>query len=679
MHQIPLLHEIATIAAVGALVAVLLARVRLPAVAGLLLAGAIVGPHAAGLVHSVDTIEVLAEVGVVLLLFTIGLEFSLNRLRHILGRVSLAGLAQVILTIVAAIVGALALGRPLREGIFWGFTFALSSTAIVLRALDERRETDAPHGRLLVGTLIIQDLVVVPMVVIVPLLGTDAAQGSPTLALAVAAAKAVALVLFTFFVLRPVVPKILEKVAAAQSRDIFLLSVVAFCVGTALVTSMAGLSMALGAFLAGIVLADSDYGHRAMSDMLPLRDAFVSVFFVSLGMLFDVQVLLEHPIGVAAILLLLLLGKGLVASVSALIMRFPPRAAWLAGVGLAQFGEFSFVLAQLGREHAVVPPEHLDVVLAGGILSMFVTPVLLRVAPHITAGERMLSPLARMLGTPGIEEAHAATHHVKDHVIVVGYDTAGSIVTGALVAAEIPVVVLDLDPDAVRRARASGVPIFYADASSVEALGHANLEHARALVVLPHDPHIATRIVDAAHRVAPQTPVILRTRFLRERDPLKDLGASEVVIDELEAGLEVLARVMRRVEIPRNLVEDHVRDIRTQTQQSARKFTMQLKAVGESTELEDMRFESVALLSTSAAVGKTVRAMNVRARTDALIVAVRRQGRLVSNVDPDMELVAGDRVYLVGESRAVRAATALLLRGDTRTQSITAALPVIAR
>ncbi|MBM4380302.1 MAG: cation:proton antiporter, partial [Deltaproteobacteria bacterium] len=280
MGHVPLLDELALIAALAVGVTLVLARLRLPTVAGLLAAGALAGPYGLGLVHSVSAIEVLAEVGVVLLLFTIGLEFSLARLGVIFGQVLVGGVLQVLLTTAAVAGVAVAVGEPAGRGVFYGFVFALSSTAIVLRALGERRELDAPHGRFIVGTLIFQDLLVVPMVLVVPLLGS--AGGDNALAsMGTAMLKAAAVVLLTLGVARLLVPRVLGFVAAAQGREVFLLAILGLCIGTAWLTSLAGLSLALGAFLGGMVVADTEYGHRAMGDILPLRDAFVSVFFVS--------------------------------------------------------------------------------------------------------------------------------------------------------------------------------------------------------------------------------------------------------------------------------------------------------------------------------------------------------------------------------------------------------------
>src|SRR5690606_33611498 len=347
------------------------------------------------------------------------------------------------------------------------------------------------------------DLCVVPMVLIVPLLGAVSGASEAATSIAIAMGKAAVVVVLVVAISRFVVPKVLGWVDASRSREVFLLAILGLCIGTAWLTSLAGLSLALGAFLGGMVVADTEYGHRAMGDILPLRDAFVSIFFVSLGMLFDVRVVVEQPLLVLGLLAGFLLIKGLLATLAALAMRFPSRVAWLAGVGLAQFGEFGFVLTQLAQKHRVIDAAAVRPLLAAGIVSMFLTPLLVRVAPHITAGERLLAPLERLIGVRAIDEADEVTTSLTAHVVIVGYGLAGRLCAEALSESGVPYLVLELNADNVRRGKEQGVPIYYGDATSEEALRHAHLDSARLLVLLMNDSQAAERVVDTARRVAP--------------------------------------------------------------------------------------------------------------------------------------------------------------------------------
>jgi CPA2 family monovalent cation:H+ antiporter-2 len=666
MGHIPFIDELAVIAGIGVVVTLLLARLRLPTVAGLLFAGALVGPYGFGLVRSIHTIEVLAEIGVVLLLFTIGLEFSLDRLKSIFRQVALGGIMQVVGTAAATMAIAVALGEPLGRSIFYGFVFAMSSTAIVLRALTERRELDAPHGRFIVGTLIFQDLCVVPMVLIVPLLGSSADAGAAGAQIGWALGKAALVVVATVVIARVVVPRVLAWVDASRSREVFVLAVIGLCIGTAWLTSLAGLSFALGAFLGGMVVADTEYGHRAMSDMLPLRDTFMSVFFVSLGMFFDVRVVVEQPLLIALLLFGFLFAKGFLATLAAQIMRFPARVAWLAGVGLAQFGEFGFVLARIGESSGVVDAEALRPLFAAGIASMFLTPVLVRAAPHVTAGERLIAPLERLLGARGIDEDDTeSSHTMSDHVVIIGFGVAGKLVARALAASGVPYVVLEINAETVRAARAAQQSVFYGDATSVEALGHAHAERARAIILLINDPSAAQRVVDAARRAAPGVPILMRTHYLVEREALQRMGATDVVAEEVEGGIELLARLLRTLAVPRNVIDGCVAEARAATGASQRLETPPPRKLGEHPGLDEMHIESVLLSEGNPATLRSTVDLGVRQQTGALIVAVRRDGELIAHPDPHLAFQAGDIVYLVGLLPSIEQAIALLTGPDT--------------
>ena len=656
MGHVPLLDELAIIAALAVVVTILLAKLKLPIVAGLLAAGALLGPFGLGLVRSIHSIEVLAEVGVVLLLFSIGLEFSLDRLKHIFRTVALGGFLQVSLTTAATAAVAMALGETLRHGIFFGFVVALSSTAIVLRALAERQELDAPHGRFIVGTLIFQDLCVVPMVLIVPLLGAGGTMGSAALGVGLAMGKAAVVVIGIIALARTIIPRLLTWVDASRSREIFLLAILALCIGTAWLTSMVGLSLALGAFLGGMVVAGTEFRHRAMGDLLPLRDAFVSIFFVSLGMLFNPRIVFQYPLLVAALLAAFLFAKGMLATFSALIMRFPARVAWLAGVGLAQFGEFGFVLCRLGESSGVLTHSQSQPILAAGIISMFLTPLLVRSAPRFVAGERLLAPLERLLGVRSIDEADEGNAHLKGHLVIVGFGVGGRFAARVLSSCGIPLVVLDLNAENVRQGKQMGLPVYYGDATSEEALTHAHLGDARLLVLLINDPAAAKRIVDTARRVAPGVAVLMRVHYLQEREDVFKAGANDVVAEEVEGAVEVIARMLRWLEIPRNIIESEIAAMRAQTQTSERRQTIPRSRLGDIRGLEEMKIESAVVREGSRAVGASLSQLRLRSETGALVVGIRRDTELLEKPDPEMAFQVGDIVYFVGTGEAIERA-----------------------
>lgn len=664
MTSIPFLSELVLLAAAGVLAAVLLARIGVPIITVLLIAGALVGPYGLGLVRDPHTVEALAEVGVVLLLFTIGLELSLSRLARIGRLVAAGGALQVGLTIaaVAAVLALLGFASP--RAAFYGLVVALSSTALVLRALSERSETEAPHGRFVVGALIFQDLCVVPMMLLIPVL---AGRGGdhPVVGAAIALGKAALVVTAALVLARALVPRFFALVDRARSREIFLLSVLLVCIGTAWLTSLAGLSLALGAFLAGVVLADTDYAQRAMADVLPLRDVLTSLFFMSLGMLFDARILLHAPGLVGAVFLALLLGKGAVATAAALVMRFPPRVAVMAGVGLAQFSEFGFVLARAGEQAGLARAGELRVLFGAAVLTMLVTPVAVRLAPSVGAGAGRLRVLSRLLGAREISEPAAEDAALEGHVIVVGFGIAGRVLAGALRRSGVPHLIVEINADTVRRARGAGEPAYYGDIASPEALAHARAGAAKALVLLINDPPAAERAVAAARRHAPDTPVFVRTRYLRDAPRLRELGAAEVVVEEVEAGIEVLARALRHAGVPRNVALAHIDDARRQTHEAgSRPVLAPRRLLGAARELEALKVESVAVLPGAHADGRSAVDMALRQRTGALIIAVQRGGALMEQCDPAEPFSAGDVLFLVGTRTALARAAALIERGE---------------
>lgn len=643
------LEEITIIATVSVLVTVVLGRFKLPVVAGLVLSGALVGPHGFSLASDIEAIEVIAEVGVVFLLFTIGLEFSLKRLKNIFKQVALGGLLQVGATALVTTGVAVWLGVPTEEAIVYGFVFALSSTALVLRTLNERNELDAPHGRFIVGTLIFQDLCIVPMVLIIPILSQGLDNPDSWKQLGLAMGKAVIVVVALFVVSRKLVPVLFRVVSAQRSNEVFILTVLCLCIGTAYLTSLTGLSLALGAFLAGMIVADTDFRHRAMGDILPLRDVFVSFFFVSIGMFFDFGLMLEKPVLTGLLLLAFLFGKGLIATISATLMRFPPRAAWLAGVGLAQFGEFSFILLQVAGKEGVVDPITVAPILNAGIISMFLTPLMVYKAPHFTAGERALDPLAKLLRSRSADELEERTVGHSDHVVIIGYGLSGQLLAASLRSLSIEVIVLEMNADNVAKGKDRDDPVYYADATSEEALGHAHVESARAVVVMINDHKAAERVLATINRLSIKTPVFVRSQYVSEIDDFKKFDPAGMVACEIEGGLEILSRVLRQLEVPRNLILREIEIARSQTMQSDRIFKEAPLPLDEHLGLKALTVESILLEDGSRAEGKSPREMDLAEKTGVLIIAIKRGEGLLLHRLADSTLQSGDVVYCIGQ------------------------------
>jgi CPA2 family monovalent cation:H+ antiporter-2 len=632
MVQIHLLGDLVVLFAAALVVVVVLHRLRLPTIAGFLVAGAVIGPSGLGWIANVHDIEQLAEIGVVLLLFTIGLEFSVKELRR-LGRVLVVGGGLQVTLTTAAVAGiAHALGVEPGRGVFYGFLVALSSTAIVLKGLAERGETDAPHGRLIVGVLLFQDLCVVPMMLLVPMLG---GQGGGIAGIVRALLTAAAVVVATLALARLIVPRALHLVAATRARDVFVLAIVVVCAGVAWLTSLVGLSLALGAFLAGIALADSEYGHQAFADVLPLREIFTSLFFVSMGMLLDVRALAEAPGTVLAIVVALLVGKALIATLAGLVLRFPLRMAVLAGLSLAQVGEFSFVLARLGEPHGLLAPAGMRLFIAASVVTMLVTPFALRFGPRVAAGVARLGVVDRLLG-PGREALTSVPEGLSGHVVVLGYGVGGRMLAEVLRGAGIPFVVVEINAESVREARRQGEPVHYGDVTSPDILAHARVSEARQVAVLLNDPGATLRAVRAVRRLAPDVAIVARVRYVTDVPALLQAGATEAVAQEFEASLEVIERVMKGGS-------------------AAATLPGRLPA--------GLEVESLAVHDGDWIAGRSLQDARLRPRTGATVVSVTRGETTTVNPSPEGRMAPGDVLCLLGDDDQVARARALAARG----------------
>jgi CPA2 family monovalent cation:H+ antiporter-2 len=630
-------------------------RLRLPTIVGLLLTGAIVGPYGLRLVHDVEAVESSAEVGVILLLFTIGIEFSLQRLLSLKRIVGIAGTLQVDLSVLAAFLVARLVGREEGEAALWGFLVALSSTAIVLKLLGERGEIDSPHGRIAVGVLIFQDLSVVPMMLMIPVIaGTEA---SSWMALGLVMIKAVAVVLVVLVGARTVIPPLLHQVVRTRNHELFILSIVVLCFGTAWLTSLAGLSLALGAFVAGMLISESDYGQQALADILPLRDLFSSLFFVSVGMLFDVGFAVRHLGTIAVIVGGILIGKTLIGAAATMAMGYPPRIGILTGLALAQIGEFSFVLARAGLAAGLLGEAIYQEFVAAAVVTMLATPFLVRAAPSLAdwAARHWPSWLQGRREEGGPPEAAP-----QDHVIIVGYGLNGRNVARTLTAANIPYVVLEMNPETVRVERGKGTPIYYGDASQEAVLRHMHVHRARVLVVAISDAAVTRRIVELARRLHPGLYIIARTRYAQEVAPLVALGANEVIPEEFETSIEIFARVLRQYLVPREDIERQIAAIRSDSYEMLRQLQPRPLMLFEVQQrLPELEVETFRIQAEASAAGKSLADLRLREKFGVTVLAIQRDGEMLANPWGGTLLQPGDLLITLGKPAQLADAAAL--------------------
>jgi CPA2 family monovalent cation:H+ antiporter-2 len=642
-----LLREAVIVLAAAVAVVFACSRLRIPPVVGLLLTGLAIGPTGLGWIPDPEGVEIFAEVGVVLLLFAIGLELSFGELRELGRPFLLGGSVQWGVTAAATAGVAVLLGQPLTSALAIGFAVGLSSTAVVLKLYADRRETETPQGRAVLGILLFQDFLIVLLIVLVPVLAGEAEASTGELTLRLAGATgAVAAV---FLLARFVVPHLFDHLVGTRIRELFILAALATCLGMAWFTHALGFSFALGAFLAGLLVSESDYAHQVIADVEPFRDLFASVFFISIGMLVDLPFALGNLPALLGLAVLLVAGKTLVAALAAALSGFPVRIAVIAGLGLAQIGEFSFVLMEVARGHGLLGEQGFQVLLVSAVFTLAVTPLLIRAAPAV--GRRAADRLSRRPEAP-LEEAEA----LSGHVVLVGYGLTGRLVARVLGEARIPFVVLELNPVTVRSAGREGVPIQYGDATRRAILEQAGIERARAIVLAVTDREAVRRSVRLARELHPEIEILVRTRTVQEIDALREAGADQVVAEEFESAIEVYSRVLALFHVPRNVVRAVTRTLRGEGYRMMRSETLPAGASeailatleAGTTDLYRVPDPSRGAASPGGPAGKTLRDLDLRRRTGASVIAVVRGEEPRTSPDPTLVLEPGDTLVLVG-------------------------------
>jgi monovalent cation:H+ antiporter-2, CPA2 family len=665
--EIPLLKDITIIFGVSIVVIFICHRIRLPVIVGFLLTGVLIGPYGLGILKAVHEVEVLAEIGIVLLLFTIGIEFSLKKLLEIRKSVLMGGSLQVLLTFLAAfsIVGHF--GQTSDEAVFIGFLVTLSSTAIVLKLIQERAEVDSPHGRTTLGILIFQDIIIVPMILITPLLAGSA--GGLGESLLVFVVKGIGTVILVMVGAKWIVPQVLYQVARTCNRDLFLLSIVAICLSVAWITSSVGLSLALGAFLAGLIISESEYSHQALGNILPFRGVFTSFFFVSIGMLLDVGFLFQQPGLIVLITLCVLVLKSIIAVSVTILLGLPLRTGILVGLALSQVGEFSFILSRAGIEHGLLSENIYQLFLNVSVLTMAATPFAIAIAPRL-ADLVLRLPLPKKLksGLRPVQEIKELDK--KDHLIIIGLGVNGVNVARVAKAAGIPYVIIEMNPETVRRELAKGEPIFYGDATHEEVFNHANIKDARIVVVAINDPAATRRITETARKLNSKVHLIVRTRYLQEMAALHKLGADQVIPEEFETSVEIFTRILAKYLVPRHEIESLVAEVRSEDYGMLRSLSTGPASFSDLTlQLPDVEISTFRVGERSAPVGRSLAQIELRKRYGVTVLAIRRDSQILPNPHGETPLCAGDVLFVLGPPEKIAEATSLFHYSEEREDS----------
>jgi CPA2 family monovalent cation:H+ antiporter-2 len=651
------LHTVLVLLAAAVIVVVVFRKLKLPPLLGYLIVGTAVGPHALGWVQESEQVHHLAEIGVVFLMFSIGLEFSLPKLQTMRRVVLGLGSAQVGVTLLVVFAVALLLGVPWQGAFILGGALALSSTAILAKSLAERHELNTAHGRQIIGILLFQDIVVVPLLIVIPALAAPAADLAANIGWALLKATMVLTVLL--FVGQRFMRAWFHVVARAKSSELFVLNVLLVTLGIAWLTELAGLSLALGAFVAGALISETEYRYQVEEDIKPFRDVLLGLFFVTIGMLLDIRVVADNA-WVSVILVALVVAKTFLIFGISRLLGSDTSVALRTGLALGACGEFSFVLLAHANNAHLISPAFLQPVLAAMVLSMLATPFIVQRSDAIV---RRWSANEWMMHAMQIHNIAVQSMSRDEHVVICGYGRTGQNLTRFLEQEKVPVIALDVDPQRIREAAAAGEQVVFGDAGRREVLVAAGLMRARALVVTYSDSHSALRILEHVQSLRPGLPVVVRTVDNADIEKLKSAGAAEVVADIMEGSLMLASTTLMLLGTPLNRVLRRIRETREQHYHLFRGFFRGITDEQDENELASQpRLRSVMVTPGAAAIGKTFEQLNLAA-LQIEVTTVRRRNVRTLEPSPDTVVEEGDVVVMLGTEESVAAAEMKLLQG----------------
>lgn len=623
----------------------MLQRLDLPSILGFLLTGILIGPYALGLVHESEQIEVISEIGVILLLFVIGMELSLKHLISIKKTVFIGGALQVGLTVLVSGSIYYLLGNEWSEALFIGFLFSLSSTAVVLKVLQDRNEISAPQGRNALAILIFQDIIVVPMMLFTPII---AGQSENVLnSILVLLLKTAVVIIITIVSARYLVPRLMHIIAKTGSKELFLITTITICFAVAFLTSEAGLSLALGAFLAGLIISESEYSHQATSIILPFRELFTSFFFISVGMLLNLQFFSENIPVIMLIVLAVFIVKSIIAAFSIAVLNNPPRTFLLTGLALFQVGEFAFILSKVGIEYGLLTAETNQYFLAVSIISMLCTPFVIIFSEKMAFGMMKWRPMKAM-DKKMTDTAVEADEELENHLVIIGYGINGSNLAKGASFSNIPYVVVELNAETVRAERKKGVPILFGDATQDHMLELVNIRKARVTVIAISDPVATKAIIRNIRAISQSMHLVVRTRYVKEIPELIAVGADDVIPEEFETSIEIFSRTLHYFLIP----EDDIEYFINMTRSNNYSLFQNKKSIPRTfrpTDFPDFKISCLKVKTDSGAViGKPINELDVRNKFGVNILGIMRKDELISNITAEERICRRDILYVTG-------------------------------
>ncbi|NEV93102.1 potassium transporter KefB [Psychroflexus sp. YR1-1] len=659
--EIPLLKEIVVVLGISIVIILAFQKLKVPSILGFLFAGIIVGPSAFNLLSSRHEVELLSEIGIIFLLFIIGIELSFSGLMKIKKTVFVGGGLQVGGTILITALVAMALGIDLNTAVFIGFLISLSSTAIVLKMLQEKGEIKSPHGRIALGILIFQDIIVVPMMLLTPILAGKAENIGETLLILLV--KLIGVGLVVFVLQKYVVPFIFKLVVKSKNRELFILTTIVFCFSVAWLTSSVGLSLALGAFFAGLIISESEYSHQATANVLPFREIFISFFFISVGSLLDIHFFINNVVYILLFVLAVLIIKVVIVAFVALFLQNQPRTVFLSAFSIFQVGEFSLLLSTVGLQNDLLPDALYQYFLAVCIITMALTPFVLQKSHKMSdfllraaIPKRVRKRMNKRKIDSSSQEVDS-DHDWKDHVIIVGYGINGQNISRVTSHIDIPYVIVDMDYEAIKLAKQKNQPVIYGDASDPEILKHIHIQKARVVVIAISDPGATKKIISSVRLFSQTVYIIVRTRYVKEIEENMKIGADEVIPEEFETSIEIFTRVLRQYMVTQGDIENIVTSIRSSDYQMLTSIKpTSTNAVFQQLNIPDKEVATLHVQhGNNNIAGASIGESGIGKNYNVTVLAIKRGRKYISDINPETRIEIDDLVYIFGAPKAINA------------------------
>jgi CPA2 family monovalent cation:H+ antiporter-2 len=653
----PLIKQISLIFGLAIIVLLVCNRFKIPTLLGFLITGVLAGPDFIGLLRAGEDVNIFAEIGIILLLFTIGIEFSLKDLIKARRQVLQGGALQVFLTIfIVSLIGYFT-HLPIRESIFLGMLFSLSSTAIVLKLLQDGGRLSSAEGRSTMSILIFQDIIVVPMMLIVPYLGGDSDGFDWNILLTIL--KGIFTVLIVIVMSRVVMPRLLFEVAKSKSSELFLLTIIVVCLSVAGLTAVIGLSFSLGAFLAGLIISESEYSHEAFSTILPFREVFTSFFFISIGLLVDINFIVEHPFQILGITLAVLIIKMLLTTLAVASLGNTLKVALLSGLFLCQVGEFSFILAGAGLKYQILDHDIYQMFLSVSIFSMAITPNMIVGSDQISRwlGQQLKSSkLSQRLQkiVSGRSTIKPKEKILKDHLIIIGFGETGKNIAKAAKMGGIKVLGIDNDPEVVLAAQAKRMDVMYGNSANKPLMEQANTAMARAVVITHTEINDALATVKIVRKLNPHIYILAKSKRIKDVQAFYDAGADEVVSEIFETSVEIITRVLTHYMVGRNEIDDFVVKLRNLNYDMMRSIRYEQRGLQDyRLEISDTEIITIKVKQGSILINKKLNELNLRNLFGISILAIKRDEQIIPNPEGELSVLENDILVIFGTHDAI--------------------------